>query len=385
MREQDKAKLGEYFKIVKSTNQFQTKKEVQPFRLGLYGEVGSIMSAIKKLKREDRAFAGYKMKVVEEFGDAFWYLSALSISTQVPLEKLIASVCSENNFLFESKSKIDTGTPLALLPPDEGSMCNRNLVEVGRVASELLGSTGNYTSSQEQLYTVFLQSYFFLMDECGVCFNEVLDFNIKKVNSMFGPKQLDECLNFDKGFSKYERLPWTFEIEVRERTYGKKGRVYTRMGDVFIGNPLTDNISIADGFRYHDVIHLAHAAILHWSPTFRGLLKRKRKSNFDIDESEDGGRARVVEEGLTALVFAKAKELEYFNNQEVVSYDLLKTIQEFVEGYEVDKCPLWLWQSCILQGYEAFRYVKANNGGMIIGNRGDRTLKYKELPPEELT
>ena len=75
------------------------------------------------------------------------------------------------------------------------------------------------------------------------------------------------------------------------------------------------------------MFHLAHAAILHWSPTVRSLTKRKRKTNSQVDEAQDGGRAIVVEEGLTAWVFSRAKQLGYFEHQDSVSFDLLKFVQ----------------------------------------------------------
>ena len=120
--------------------------------------------------------------------------------------------------------------------------------------------------------------------------------------------------------------------------------------------------------------------MLHWSPTFRALIKHKRKSKPKIDEAQDGGRAIVVEEGLTAWIFSRAKQLDFFEDQKKgVSFDMLKTIQEFVSGYEVEACPLKLWEDAILQGYEVFRKVRASNGGIIVGNRADRRVTYKLL------
>ena len=132
-----------------------------------------------------------------------------------------------------------------------------------------------------------------------------------------------------------------------------------------------------DGYRFHDVFHLAHAAILHWSPTFRALIRQKRKSDAKLDENEDGGRAIVIEEGLTAYIFSCAKELEFFEGQSSVSFDLLKTINKFVRGYEVEQCPLWLWEKAILDGYQVFRQIVANNGGTVIGDRNTRTISYE--------
>ena len=152
---------------------------------------------------------------------------------------------------------------------------------------------------------------------------------------------------------------------------------------MFIGDPLTDNIADRDGYRFHDVFHFANAAILHWSPVMRALIRHKRKSNPKFDEEQDSGRAIVVEEGIAAWIFSRAKELNFFENQEKVSLGILKTIGEFVSGYEVEKCPLKLWEKAILEGYAVFRQLKANQGGWIIGNREQRTIKYMSLESEK--
>src|SRR3546814_8103782 len=104
---------------------------------------------------------------------------------------------------------------------------------------------------------------------------------------------------------------------------------YLQLNGVFIGDPLTDNIADPDGYRFHDVFHLANAAILHWSPVVRALIKHKRKSRPKYDEEQDSGRAIVVEEGLTAWLFTRAKALNYYKDQKRVSLGILKTVQEF--------------------------------------------------------
>jgi len=183
-------------------------------------------------------------------------------------------------------------------------------------------------------------------------------------------------LDFDREFGSEEQLPREFRIRVNQRGTGKS---YLQWRGVFIGDPLTDNIADRDGYRFHDVFHLAYAAILHWSPVIRALIKHKRKSNPKYDEEQDGGRAIVVEEGLTAWIFSRAKELNFFEDQKKVSLGILKTIGEFVSGYEVDKCPLKLWEKAILDGYAVFRQLKANEGGWIVGNRAQRTITYVPL------
>ena len=126
--------------------------------------------------------------------------------------------------------------------------------------------------------------------------------------------------------------------------------------------------------------------ILHMLLSFTGLLlfvpKHKRKSDPKLDEAQDGGRAIVIEEGLTAWIFSCAKHLNFFDGKTSVSFDLLKTIQQFVHGYEVEECPLKLWEQAVLEGYEVFRQVRDNNGGIVIGNREARTIEYKSIDGE---
>jgi hypothetical protein len=42
-----------------------------------------------------------------------------------------------------------------------------------------------------------------------------------------------------------------------------------------VGDPLTDNAWSETGYRWHDTLHLAHAACLGWSPVFRGQHRRQ--------------------------------------------------------------------------------------------------------------
>ena len=184
----------------------------------------------------------------------------------------------------------------------------------------------------------------------------------------------EDLPTFDAGFPSHEQIPEIFEIEFHQYMPEK---CQMRMNDVFIGAPLTDSIADPDGYRYHDVFHLAFAAILHWSPVFRALIQQKRRSDKLIDENQDGGRAIVIEEGLSAWLFSYAKEQKLFSETDKLPLDVLKNIRKFIAGYEVDQCPAFLWQRSILEGYKVFRQLSENNGGTVIGNRKERTIKIK--------
>ena len=81
------------------------------------------------------------------------------------------------------------------------------------------------------------------------------------------------------------------------------------INDILVGDAVTDNSWEPDGYRFHDVLHLAHAGILGWSPVLRRMLNRKRKYDRRIDEVEDGARAAIVEEAIAKLVHSYARSV----------------------------------------------------------------------------
>jgi NTP pyrophosphatase (non-canonical NTP hydrolase) len=367
--------LADYMSQVEPTDRFR-RDDLQPILLGLFGEVGSIMSAAKKFHREGEAFAGYRRAVEEEFGDALWYLTALCRRREVPVDEILAEAAFKEHYAMEvaANDLIDSpisyvATPLAV-PELDGA-----LLDLGEAAVGLFILRDSATDSRACI-AAFADRYLRALKAARVTFVEVVRMNIAKTTGRFLAPDYAHLPTFDSAFSEEERLPAHFEITLDQR---KSGRSYLRMNGVFIGDPLTDNILDPDGYRFHDVFHFAHAAILHWSPTFRALIKHKRKSNPKVDDAQDGGRAVVVEEGLSAWVFARAKELNYFEGQKNLSFDLLKTIQQFIAGYEVEACPLSLWEIAILRGYEVFRLVKSNLGCTVVCDRAARTVEYRAL------
>ena len=46
--------------------------------LGLFGEIGSLLSEVKKKQRDRASYVGYAAAVVEELGDVLWYITAIA-------------------------------------------------------------------------------------------------------------------------------------------------------------------------------------------------------------------------------------------------------------------------------------------------------------------
>jgi NTP pyrophosphatase (non-canonical NTP hydrolase) len=108
--------------------------------------------------------------------------------------------------------------------------------------------------------------------------------NLKKTASRW-LQPTDQAL-FDELYPEGERLPRRFIAELRDNGHGL---VDLLIDGKSFGAKLKDNAYESDGYRFHDVFHLASATMLGWSPVLRALLDKKRKSNPSVDEVEDGG------------------------------------------------------------------------------------------------
>lgn len=363
-----------YEKHVAETDRFSVN-EINPIVLGLYGEVGSLMSASKKYRRESTAFAGFKESVEEEFGDALWYFAALCRRYSISLADLLQTAGVSLNTVVGSGVETTHTAEISKLSLESVGTLEPILLDLGIATANLL-KLGKDSPEAYDLSLSFARLYLQALASTGLSLISVSRYNLGKAKGRFVKPPKDSLPTFDSEFEEEEQIPRKFEIHITQR---KSGRTWLQWNGVFIGAPLSDNILDEDGYRFHDVFHFAHAAILHWSPTFRALINQKRKSDPTVDDSQDGGRAIVVEEGLSAWLFSYAKGLNYFEGHNTISFDVLKVIQKFVHGYEVEQCPLKLWEDAILQGYSVFRQVRDNRGGIVIGDRDNRSLTYRSF------
>lgn len=180
---------------------------------------------------------------------------------------------------------------------------------------------------------------------------------------------------FDEGFPLEEQLPRIMEVELRPGSDGKSYMYYD--GSQF-GDALTDNRYQADGYRYHDVFHLTYMALLGWSPIIRGLLKRKRKSDQEVDEVEDGARAAILEECIAALAFSQAERESFFRGVPTVRYEILRAIKAMTDHLEVGVKTEGDWQRAILRGFEVWNQVRLQNGGRVRLDLVNQTIEVLE-------
>jgi NTP pyrophosphatase (non-canonical NTP hydrolase) len=184
---------------------------------------------------------------------------------------------------------------------------------------------------------------------------------------------------FDEDLPAHEQLPRSFRADIVDRIgEGGKGRITLTIDGEPAGDPLQDNAYDDDGYRFHDVFHLAHAAKLGWSPVLRGRLltpRRKRRSVPAVDEVEDGGRAIVIDEAIVAYVWEYAKRHRFLDGVTTVDYPVLKTIRQLTGGLEVAARTAHDWEEAILAGYRVFREIRAQGGGALAVDLQARSIE----------
>lgn len=213
----------------------------------------------------------------------------------------------------------------------------------------------------------------------GLSLGEIASKNLQKTQERW-PLEHESEEPFQSLDSQYpEQFPRKFSVDVIQDS--SSGRVTMQIVETgqSLGDPLSDNAYEDDGYRFHDVFHLAHVAVLGWSPVMRRLLKLKRKSNPTVDEVEDGARAGILEELIVAYVYSNAKERRYYDGIRHIDSEMLATIKALVTHLEVKARRMKDWETAILQGYAAFRHLLEYKKARIGVDMETRRLSIEKL------
>lgn len=426
--------VADYNEFVRKTNQYASKPRSERYAIALYGLVGEIGSLVAAVKKKLLAEGGETRwdqpndEIKEELGDALWYCYSLAqiindgpfdilaadietlrheigggddraqkIATTLDPEIRAAFLEAAKLFPRTDKYTFDVYQQLAFktartdgrvlldvclavlwqlgaellrstLPKIEIAL-NRNVAD--RLANIVLGEITWHLSAMTSLYHLSL--------------DEVVASNCEKVG--FRSVRGEHTPLHDDDRDQKEQFPRKFDIGFVRIGPGKS-RMY------FSGKPLgadlTDNFYDDDGYRFHDVIHLALMAHLGWSPVVRDLMKRKRKSRDDrVDEVEDGGRAQVVEELVIKAIHSEGDKqaktagrcivgipTRLFPDRSLINFKLLKTLRTYVDGLEVAKNTFWEWEDAIFEGCEMFFDLCVEKQGTVHVDLEDRKLTF---------
>lgn len=374
------------------SNRFsQTLEDIEKLRFGLFGEVGGILAGVKKASR-DRLGISLNKAIAEELGDALWYLFALVWSLEFNAER-IATLALEHIRAHAGISGPLPGGPISFRHLDSTFQSNASPEDglQASVLSRMAQSAARLTTLTDRDDVACAALLGDLAMVCGAfddSLEEIAKANLDKTHKRWPPKEervYGEHLDADSALKPYERMPRQFDMVFEEREIHGKRFVVQSIEDVYIGDPLTDNHTVEDFYRFHDVFHLAYLAHLSWSPVLRGLMKRKRKSQPSKDENEDGARAMIIEEGIATWIFNHAQndDTDYADIKVgELPYSLLKQIASMVAGYEVESRPAWQWEQAIIDGFIVFRQLKTHRQGVIRVDMDNHTIEFlgRELP-----
>lgn len=357
--------------------------------LGLFGESGSLLSELKKKQRDTVSYYGYEQSVVEELGDVLWYFSILATRARLSLAEMAlhlhpVSTASGRAAHQTRDIKFSELQPvLKARGPAAQDAFEATLMRLAGEAGTLVAdfSAGRINRNPDLLSAHMSSIFRALIDaanEANVNLADAAHRNLAKIFDRWPEKRTYPAL-FDADDDPAEQIPRRIRMQIFERAVNSQTYVFLRCNGVNIGDRLTDNKLESDDYRFHDVFHLANAAILGWSPVLRALFRVKRKSRPKLDEAEDGARAVLIEEGISTWVFNHATKLDDFEKLKSLDYGLLKAVRQLVAGYEAERCPLWLWEESILKGYEVFRQLRKHRGGTIIADLTKRTITFEKM------
>jgi NTP pyrophosphatase (non-canonical NTP hydrolase) len=357
--------------------------------LGLFGEIGSLLSELKKKQRDTVSYVGYEESVVEELGDVLWYFSNLATRAGITLSEMALQIHRDLNngrrLSHQAQDIMFAAFQPALKATGSGAQDSfeatlmRLAGEAGKLVADF--SAGRIENNSGLLSTHMSAIFLALINaanEAHVSLAEAAHRNLEKIFDRWPDKRRYPTL-FDESDDPAEQIPRRIEMQIFEKTVNDRTHVSLRCNGVNIGDRLTDNKLETDDYRFHDVFHLANAAILGWSPVMRALFRVKRKSRPKLDEAEDGARAILIEEGISTWVFNHATRLQDFENLKNLDYGLLKAVRKLVSGYEAERCPLWLWEEAILKGYEVFRALRKHRGGIVVADLNKRTITFEKI------
>lgn len=357
--------------------------------LGLFGETGSLLSELKKKQRDKASYIAYRDSAIEELGDVLWYFANAALRVNLRLSKialrLSASLSDWDYGGGEGASTfIDLQTPKSQFSgPLATDAVEKRLLELAGKVGQFTAnfSLGRFDANRDALSADLVEIFRALVataEDADVSLNEAARRNMRKVLSRW-PINREWHPSYDEGLDEDERLPRRIQMVFKEKDIAGKKYVIQQCNGINIGDRLTDNRFAADDYRFHDVFHLAYAAILGWSPVIRALFKVKRKSHPEIDENEDGARAILIEEGVSTWCFNHGRRIQHFRRIDSLDYSLLKAVRELVSGYEVESRPLWQWERAILEGFRVFRSVCEHRGGTVVADLNKHTIEFKGL------
>lgn len=425
--------IAAYAEMVRQTDQtsgLPAEQRLRVLRYGLVGEIGSIVAAVKKRlldvsnieRRRDPTGA-----IGEELGDCLWYCFALHGSITGDNADLVAVALTslrdevsgggersrqieqwlgqrDTRAFLQAAARMQDSDVSFRSYQDSAFLTARTrdevLIEVclsvlTQLAAELLREhlppieRHLNRTLPDRSTDIVLSEILWHLSALATLFDlrldAVADANRRKL--LFRLDRGHRTPLHDAAFPEVEQLPRRARIDIVRLNASRSRMIW---GASPLGDDLTDNAHVSDGYRFHDVMHLANAATLGWSPVLRALMGRKRKSVPEVDEVEDGARARIVEEAVVKIIHSEGVRIArergagpdepMIRDRQEVSFAFLKLLRSMVAGLEVAQNRDWEWEEAILAGHRLFAEVRHAQSGGIDLNLDERRIAFTPPP-----
>lgn len=351
----------QYVKQAKETSVFDWKTnngKIIPI-LGLLGELGSLATVVKRHLRDEKAYAHAKLHMKEELADLLWYVMIIGDYFGVSFTQWPNNPRSSSTKFVEIINQLQKH----VFDINRFTICEKREQKL------------------EQSFNSILDLLSEVASKIGTNLASIAEFSVHKTTTHWKEYEGEPAHCFDANYPEHEQLVRKFTIHFKTIRNLKSGQnsLLLSMNGVHIGDRLTDNNEIEDGYRFHDVFHLMGACCLGWSPVFRRMLKLKRKSDSKVDEVQDGARAAILEEAIVGQIFSYARELNFLEGMKRVDTDLIKLIQSNVQHLEVSEIEAWEWQHYIKQSYNLFREIKNCDSGKIVFDADKRSYSLNVI------
>lgn len=425
--------VADYDRFVIDSDQSAGKSVAERFDIAMYGlaaEIGSVVAAIKKRLLGEGGSEDWNApnhEILEELGDVMWYCFSLAkhANESKPVNifahdiaKLRREIGASDDRALDIQRVLDPSERKTFLSAAEhfpkrtrlltfedyqslaimtARTRDRTLVEVclavlwqlsaelfrrklpaielrlnqavrDRPINDVLGEIAWHISALASLY--------------GLTLSQVARRNMEKVAYRLDRTHPTRLHDEDHP----ERFPRQMEISFVTISKGRS-RMYYKGRQ--LGDELTDNAYDDDGYRFHDIMHLANIAKLGWSPVVRSLLGLKRKSKRAMDEVEDGARAKIVEEAVIKAIHSEGARLanlrgpqpddrpvRLFLSPRDITFRFLNFIHNFVKGLEVEKNRYWEWEQAIMEGHDIFYRLRCEGQGTVTLDLDARTIVF---------
>jgi len=216
--------------------------------------------------------------------------------------------------------------------------------------------------------------------------DENISFNVRRWHQIVDHPEFFQH-DFDVNFPPDQRLPSKILARFRTEVVGGLNKTFITVHpegpngvSERFGDPIDDNSSVDDHYRFHDVFHLAYVAFLRWSPVVRHLLRCKRKEDAQVDRIEDGARARDVEEAATAFIYEYISGQHFLETSENIDTPTLVTVSRLLKHREVADCQLKEFEITFLEATRVLRELTANGGGWVLaesaGENGKPSIRF---------